>query len=124
MGLRLIKTDEKLTYDGEGFKIFYRRLPNHVRAAIVKRFTKRGIVDFYGASVAQLEHCITGWEGVFEEDSEGHRTDISFDSEKIRYIPDDVQADLLELIGAAVETLDRDAENLETTSDNSTKTKD
>jgi hypothetical protein len=122
MGLRLIKTDEKLVYDGEGFKIYYRRLPNHVRAGIVKRHTKRGIVDFYGASVAQLEYCVTGWENVYEEEADGKRKDIGFDQEKIRYIPDDVQADLLELIGAAVETLDKDAENLEATSDNNTKT--
>ena len=123
MGLRLIKTDERLVHNGEGFKMFYRRLPNHVRAGIVKRYTKRGIVDFYGASVAQLEYCVTGWEGVYEENADGTRVNIPFDQEKIRYIPDDVQADLLELIGAAVETLDKDAENLEVTSDNNSKTR-
>lgn len=119
MGLRLIDEEELLTYEGPGFKIFYRRLPNKLRAQIVDRHTKRGgTTNFTQASIDYLKYCVKGWEGVYIE-KKGVREDIAFEPSKVELLPDLVQADLVDLIGANADEEAEDLGNSESTSGNS-----
>ena len=122
MGIKLIGDQEDLVYEHRGAKIHYRRLPAHVRAQIVKRHTKRGMIDWYGSSLAFLEYCITNWSDV--ESANGSGEPAKFTAELVRYLPDVIQDDILELIGETAEKLEGEAKDLGPTSDSSPKTTD
>ena len=125
MGLRLISDDERLVYEGDGFEIFYRRIPSGTRGRIINKHTKRGgETNWAKATEEMLEHCITGWAGVYTTDADGIRTDEPFSSDKIRMIPDDVQIKLVDLVGANADAEDVEAGNLSTISSSSTITTD
>ena len=124
MGLRLINADERLTFEGDGFKIFYRRIPNARRGRIMEKNTKRGgEVNFNRATIEMLEYSVTGWDGFYTQNGSGERQDVAFDPGKIEFIPDEVQAELMELIGANADRGDVEAKNSPTSSDSSTTTK-
>ena len=124
MGLRLIDEDEALTHEGDGFKIFYRRLPNKRRANIVDACTNRaGTTNFTKASTQMLEYSVQGWEGVYVFEN-GKRKDIPFEKSKIDLIPDAVQAEMVELIGENADREDENLGNSPSTSGNSSTTKD
>lgn len=119
MGLRLITEEELLTFDGPGFKVHYRRLPNKRRAQIIDRNTKRGgVTNFTQATIEMLEYSVKGWEGVYERGEDGKRKDIPFEPSKISMIPDLVQSDLVEVIGENADREGDDLGNLPNTSGN------
>ena len=105
MPIQLIQGEEKITYEAEGSKIFYRRVSTLRRAAIIKKHTKRGKVDWAGVTKDLLKEAITGWETV---QSAGRN--IPFDPELIMALPEDTLTDILELSGGANPEMDEDKE--------------
>ena len=95
MPIQIIEKNEKLTYEIEYSKIFYRRITTLKRGAIVKRHTKRGKPDWSAITEEILQYIITGWERVEKSGEE-----IAFDPDLITAIPEDVLTDILELAGA------------------------
>lgn len=116
-GLNLVNPDERLVFIGDGFKLFYRRIGNARRGTIYEKNKKPGRdVDFTKATIQMLEHCITGWDGVYTVGENGVRTAVPFDSSKIDLIPDEVQAQLVELIGENADAGEVEAGNSPTIS--------
>jgi len=95
MPIQIIDNDEKLTYEIEGSKIFYRRITTLKRGVIVKRHTKRGKADWNAITEEMLRYIITGWKNVQKSGEE-----ITFDPDLITAIPEDVLTEILELAGA------------------------
>jgi hypothetical protein len=101
-GLRLITGDERLTYEGDGFKIFYRRIPTSKRGRIVEKNTKQGReTNWYQATVEMLEYCIIGWDGLFRV-IDGKEEPTPYDPAYIGDIPEEVTTELAEKMGAAI----------------------
>jgi len=96
MAIRLIQDDERLVYEVEGSRIFYRRLSSLRRARIIRKHTKRGKTDWSAVTQEMLEEIITGWEGV-----EGPDGPVEFSRDLVTRLPDDVVTDILELSGAS-----------------------
>ncbi len=123
MALRLINSEERLKFEGDGFNIFYRRLPNAKRGRIMEQNSKRGgDVNFNKATIQMLEYSITGWSGFYTEDASGNREEIPYDVTKVALIPDEVQAELMDLIGANADRGEVEAKNFPSTSASSTTT--
>ena len=101
-GLFLIDEEERLTYEGDGFKIYYRRIDNERRARFAEQKTRMGTLNAHAFTLAILEWCIIGWDGFFRMKGD-RREPIPFETSLIKYIPDDVAAKLIVLIDANVE---------------------
>ena len=108
MTIRLIKDEEQLTATLHGATFMYRRMPAHARAKIIDDYTSKrsGNVNWGKASIAMLQHCITGWSGVTDEQGKA----LDFEKALLAYIPDAISADLMELLGENAE-LDADIKN-------------
>jgi hypothetical protein len=112
MPLNLIADDESLTYKGDDFEIYYRRIPGRKRAEILKKNTGRfGAIDTGAASLAMMHYCITGWHGVHIR---GEFVDFSKDL--IEYIPDEILGEIAERAGANAPSDGADIKNSSTTS--------
>ena len=124
-GITLVKESERLVYEGDGFKIFYRRVPSHVRGEIVRRCSPRrgGDPDWAKVSNQFLAYAILDWQGVNEEE-EGKMIPAIYDSSKVGYLPDEIQVDLMEKLGANIDKLESDSKNSEAMPASKTKTKD
>lgn len=96
MPIQIIQSDERLTYEAEGSKIFYRRISTLRRAAIIKKHTKRGKPNWGKITSDLLIEAITGWEDVQQAGK-----DIPFSAELITALPEETLTDVLELIGVA-----------------------
>ena len=95
MPIRLIKDEERLVYEAEGTKIFYRRISDVKKAANVKRYTKKGKTDWGAVTSDLLRQIVLGWENMKDGDM-----DVPFDPELVTRLPGDVVEDLLNLSGA------------------------
>lgn len=96
MAIQIVQADEKLTYEAEGSKIFYRRISTLKRGGIVKKYTKRGKTNWNEVTQGVLTHVITGWENV-----QSNGKDIVFDSSLVMSLPEDTLTDILDLSGGA-----------------------
>ena len=96
MAIQLVQAEEKLIYKAEESEIFYRRISTLKRAAIVKKRTKRGKVDWAAVTAAILRYVITGWKTV-----QRAGVDITFDPDLVTALPEDTLTDILELSGGA-----------------------
>lgn len=98
MAITIIRETEKLTLEKAGSKFFYRRIPGHIRADILQRHTPRrgGDPNWERVLSDMLEYSILGWEGVADETG----NTIDFDKELIGYIPQEIQVDLMDAMGA------------------------
>ena len=96
MAIQLIRKEEKLIYKAEGSEIFYRRVSTLRRAAIIKKHTKRGKVNWGAVTADLLKEAITGWATVQQAG-----IDIPFGPELITALPEETLTDILELIGVA-----------------------
>lgn len=122
MGLRLIKDDERLVYEiDDEARIYYRRLPNRKRGEIIDRHTKRGTTNWVGATLEMLEHAVIGWEGFYEMNGDDKRVDVPYSLDKVRWIPDDEQTNLFDLLGENTGSVE--AKNSGTTASSNTTTK-
>ncbi len=74
--------------------------------AIIKKYTKRGKVDFGAVALDELRFIITGWEGV----QDGGK-DIPYDAELVERLPGDYLNDILELSGGNIEASGDSAKN-------------
>ena len=124
MAVVIIKTDERLSIELESATFFYRRIKGHVRAGIVEKYTnnRTGKTNWNRASIAMLQYCLLGWKNVVEPDGK----EVPFDAEYIDALPEDVKAEIVELVGANVsqEALEVDVKNLSGTASSSSPTKD
>lgn len=96
MPIQIVQQDERLTYESEGSKIFYRRIPNSQQNLIVKRHTKKGKTNWKEVSKEFLEYIVLGWKDV-----EMGGKNINFDQAFLPQLPSDVVNDLLDRSGAA-----------------------
>ncbi len=96
MPIQIVQQEERLVYESEGSKIFYRRIPISQQNLIVKRHTKRGKTNWPAVSREFLEFITLGWEGV-----EMDKKSVSFDQGLLPQLPPDVVNDLLDRSGAA-----------------------
>ena len=95
MPIKLIKDEERLVYEAEGTKIFYRRISDVKKAANVRRYTKKGKTDWGAVTSDLLRQIVLGWENMKDGDM-----DVPFDPELVTRLPGDVVEDLLNLSGA------------------------
>lgn len=105
-GIRIISDKERFTLgdmDVNGYVFIYRRIPNHIRGDIINKHTvidKRGRThtDAASASMEMLEYVLLDWESgsVIGDDD----NPIPFDTSVIRWLPDEIGADILDAAGA------------------------
>lgn len=96
MAIQIVKAEEKFTYQSDGSKIFYRRIPSFTRGQIVKRHTKRGVSDWNKVTRDVLAYVITGWENI-----KSGADEIPFDPELVPQLPEETLTDILDLSGGA-----------------------
>lgn len=96
MPIQIVQQEERLVYESEGSKIFYRRIPIAKQNQIVKKHTKRGKTNWSDVSKEFLEYIVIGWEDV-----EMGGQNIAFDQSFLPFLPPDVVNDLLDRSGAA-----------------------
>lgn len=96
--LQLISNNEKFRFVPENFndtEFFYRRITTTAYLAIVKNHTEKGnTINFNGVGLEVLEKYVTGWKGIVDE--KGKET--PFDPKFVSYLPDEIQAQLIECI--------------------------
>ena len=108
-GIRIVTESERLVhgdFKADGYEIYFRRIPAHVRNSITKKFTKvvkRGIevTDWGSASLEMLQYSILGWRGVYKVEGEKN-IEVDFADDMIQWIPDDIQTEVLEKSGANI----------------------
>jgi hypothetical protein len=105
MPIQLIRDDERLIYQLEDSKIFYRRISTSKRSKIVANHTKRGKTDWVAVTRDLAGEIIIGWENVVDGGKE-----IPFSKDLVTRIPDEVLSEILQLSGAAIGEEDGDAE--------------
>jgi hypothetical protein len=122
MAVRIINDNERLHIDIEGARFFFRRLPAHVRASIIEQYTDKrsGVQDWVKISIAYLQHCLYGWERVID----GHGEALPFSTEIIKYLPDTVQSELVEIVGKNTDQLDDEVKNSSITPSSNLETMD
>lgn len=124
MAVVIIKTDERLSIEIQEATFYYRRIPGHVRSDIVEKYTnnRTGKVDWGKASIAMLQYSILGWKNIIEPNG----NEIVFDSEMIKFLPDEVTGELVEAMGAnvSIAALDVEVKNSLDTPSSSSLTKD
>ncbi|MFH2012518.1 MAG: hypothetical protein ABIJ37_07470 [Pseudomonadota bacterium] len=96
MPIQIVQDEERLTYENDGSKIFYRRVSTLRRGRIVQKHTKRGKTDWNAVTKELLEDVILGWENI---EKAGKK--VPFSQDLIPCLPDDVISDILELSGAS-----------------------
>jgi len=98
MAIKLINENEKLVYEYEESKIFYRRITLAEAQNLEKRCVDRkNRRDNEKAVKLRLEHCVLGWEGVKGDDD----NDLPFKKEYLEFLPGDIQLDLIKLTDSA-----------------------
>ena len=112
-GINLVRESERLVFEGSGFKIFYRRIPSHVRTDIVRRCTPRrgGDPDWGKISLQFLQYAVLDWEGVHDTNDAGDRITVPYDRDRVGFLPDEVQIELIEKLGENSERLEDDLKN-------------
>lgn len=124
-GLRIIESHERFIYETDGYKIFFRRLPNPTRGRIIEENTKRGDkLNLSRATSEMLKYCLLGWSGVYTVTESGERREVPFSSDLVERIPDDVQAELMDRVGANLEDMETEGKNSKPTSDSKPETED
>jgi len=103
MPIQIVQQEERLVYETDGSKIFYRRIPISQQNAIVKRHTKKGKTNWSEVSKEFIEYIVLGWEDV-----EMGGQNINFDQSFLPFLPPDVVTDLLDRSGAASKEGDED----------------
>lgn len=105
-GIRIISEKERFTLgdmDVKGYEFYYRRIPNHIRGDIINKHTimdKRGrsATNAAAASMEMLEYVLLGWaDGSVIGDDDNP---VPFDIDVIRWLPDEIGADILDAAGA------------------------
>lgn len=98
MKLQLIRDTEKFSITPKDFsdtEIFYRRCTTTNYQTIVKNhIIKGGKIDLNATGIELMEKHIIGWKGMVDE----NQKEIPFDVALCRYLPDEVQAELIEAI--------------------------
>ena len=92
MPIQIVKQEEKNTYEVDGSKVYYRRIPTGVQSRIIQRNTRKGKTDWQAVTKEFLEYIIIGWDGVMDGDSP-----VQFDQSLIASLPADVLNDILDL---------------------------
>jgi len=106
MSIRLISKTERLVYEIEGSKFFYKRVFPAYWNDLKRKHTKRGMVDMGAAGFDLLETHVIGWENVVDEKNK----EVPFAKELILQLPDPILADLIVAINGNVYTEDGEAQ--------------
>lgn len=116
MALRLIDEEERLVYDeGEGWRLFYRRIPESIYNAIVRKCTNAKQVTNWAAAGRELfNYAARDWEGV--EDENG--TAVAFSLELAERLPAKVRGKIVELAADTGEGMEAGLKNSPTTPGN------
>ncbi|HDY84871.1 hypothetical protein LCGC14_1452750 [marine sediment metagenome] len=71
MPVRIVKDDERLSFEFMGGDFYYRRPPLKLKKRWVNECTNaRGIIDFYGLIERAVPYCLTGWSDKAVVDAE------------------------------------------------------
>ena len=92
MPIQIVKQEEKNTYEVNGSKVYYRRIPNGVQSRIIQRNTRKGKTDWQAVTKEFLEYIIIGWDGVMDGE-----TTVQFDPSMIASLPAEVLNDILDM---------------------------
>lgn len=68
--IQLIKENEKLIFEFQDAKIFYRRIPRDILNGFVSSATTRRGTDWGKVTHDAMEHAILSWEGFSDGDKE------------------------------------------------------
>ena len=93
MPIELSNENERLLYEHEGSRIYYKRISKLRSNYIQKKHTKRGVVDWNVVSDEILKECVLGWENIQDRGKS-----VPFNPELISRLPLVVQNDLIDLI--------------------------
>ena len=130
-GIDVVQEDEQLVFGdlkADGYEICYRRVPDDVSGAIIKRHTtyhrKRGEkTEWREVGKEILEFMILGWKGVHKTVA-GVRSELEFSTENIAVLPSDITGDLIDLSGVdSLSSQEEDRKNSKPTSGSSTSMK-
>ncbi len=97
MPIRIIRDDERLTFTYGDARIYYRRIPAHIRRQLFARHTKRGQIDAHGLMLDLLDYAILDWEGVVDEAGQP----LPYSRELLGYLPAEVTDALADALNAA-----------------------
>jgi len=96
MKVRLISENERLKIKIESATFYYRRALSSTIANLRNKYTVRGEFDAVGFADEILEQHVLDWKGVYDENDK----EISFQKELIKFLPDNIKANLLEAINS------------------------
>lgn len=110
MAVKIIKKEERLKITLEGSDFFYRRIPSPERAEILQRLTPRrgGDPNWEKVMKEMLQFGLLDWKDVEDADDQP----VPFDRELCGWLPQTIQVDLLDALGANVEQLQDEVKNL------------
>ena len=95
MAVQLIRNEERLKYNYQGSTFYYRRLSGTVRARLLNKHTKNGVLDAGNYVLSVLTWCIIGWDNV-------DGSEVAFDPDLIPHLPDEATERLSDLVSEAV----------------------
>jgi len=109
MGIRIIKEEERLSFEKDGSTFYYRRIPAHVRQDILQRHMPRrgGEPNWEKVLSDMLSWALKGWDNILDDQGQ----QVEFSTEMINYLPQEVQVDLLDKLGANVHQLQGQIKN-------------
>lgn len=93
MGIQLIDEEEKLIFESQGARLYYRRIPMDLIQAWQKQHTTRGETDWGAVSKKALEYAVLDWSGVYAGEEE-----IPFSKELILKLPGGFINDFLSVL--------------------------
>jgi hypothetical protein len=93
MSIRIVKRDERLTFESDESKIFYRRITERERNEIRERNSDGPEFDSEGFTRDVLKLCVVGWEGILDGDQPA-----AFTIENVEALPTTVLGPLVAAI--------------------------
>jgi len=96
MPVDLIDRDEKLIFKFDDAEIYYRRVPPLEKAAVIKRHTIMGTVDYSAVGVELCKKYCFGWKNFRMKGKE-----VAFDPSYFEVFPDEVLTPLYQAMVAA-----------------------
>jgi len=96
MAVKIVKKDERLSFEVEGSTFHYRRISSPEQNRIVTKHTKKGRQNWERINNDFIEIGLLGWDNVEEEE-----TQIEFSFEDAKRLPSEVIDEFLLRSGAA-----------------------
>lgn len=88
MPIRIVKDDERLSFEFAGGTFYYRRPPLKLRKNWINECTNaRGVTDYYAVIEKSVPYCLIGWDDNAVIDAENKS--IAFTPEMAMHLSDD-----------------------------------